>query len=189
MNSPLPGDSITAVSPDSTAASIQTTVETRLTGMPTRRADSPFSAAARMATPNEENRKNAASAAATRGTSSRIISSRSLSTRNRPTVVLAPNGTGNPAARLSIDSVMRNVKSRKSWAAPRVATSTISRGALNSLRITVRSKIPPSAAATPSARGRATQYENPPSLTSHAMAAAATAPTSPWARLMTRLDL
>ena len=64
-----------AVKADSTPARVQATVEVRRTHTPDSRADSAFSAVARMARPHGENRMKAARARATTGATMRVMTS------------------------------------------------------------------------------------------------------------------
>ena len=64
----------------------------------------------------------------------------------------------------------------------------MSRGARSNRRITTNSTAEPSATATTSATGTATQYDQPWRTTSDTQSAAGTAPRSAWAKLMTRCD-
>ena len=68
-----PGAVRTAVKADSTPAIVQATVEVRRTQTPERRAESPFSAMARMASPQVERLTNKASPIATIGATTRVI--------------------------------------------------------------------------------------------------------------------
>ncbi len=67
-----PGEARMAVKADRTPASVQATVEVRRTQTPDSRAESAFSAMARMASPQGDHLTNAARAIATRGATTRV---------------------------------------------------------------------------------------------------------------------
>ena len=73
-----PGDARMAVIAESTPAMVHATVEVRRTQTPDSRADSVFSAMARMASPHGENRMNAARARVTIGATMRVSTSARL---------------------------------------------------------------------------------------------------------------
>ena len=127
------GEARMAVTADKPPAMVHATVDVRRTQTPESRADSEFSAEARMARPHGENRMNNARPSATIGAT--------MSVRTSPGVMISVpmwmvqlTGTGN--ARKSFFGRMkgRMVKRNSTCDKPIVATMTMTRGRLKSRR-------------------------------------------------------
>ena len=143
-----------AVIADNAPARVQATVEVRRTQTPDSRADSEFSAEARMARPHGENRMNAASPSATIGATMRVTTSPGAK-RNVPMWNDQSTGTGN--ARNSFLGRMKGkrVKRNSTWDRPMVATMTMTRGRLKSRRSKSSDSAPTAAASTRAATSAA----------------------------------
>ena len=89
-----PGEVSTAAKAESTPATVQATVDVRRVHTPDRRAESRFSAMARMARPQVDHLTRAAKPMATRGATTRVITSPGLNTKV-PTWNDTSKGTGN----------------------------------------------------------------------------------------------
>ena len=87
------GEASTAVTADRAPANVQATVEVRRTQIPDSRADSAFSAMARMASPHDEKRMKAARARTTTGATIRVRTSPGEN-RKVPTWNVQLMGTG-----------------------------------------------------------------------------------------------
>ena len=118
-------------------AMIHTSVDNRLTGMPSNRARSELSATDRMATPASVRNRNQPSPMSTTGTtmamsrSSPLNSTGWMLTWNRVSGVGRPPTSGGPCNQPGTSSWMPP----NTWARPMVATSTMSRGALKNRSI------------------------------------------------------
>ena len=149
------GEASTAVIADSTPAIVHATVEVRRTHTPDSRADSVFSAEARMASPQGENRMKAARPSATIGATMSVMTSPG---GNKKLPMWKDQSTGTGKARKSFLGRMKGkrVKRNRTWERPMVATMTMTRGRLNSRR-SKSSESAPTAAASKRAAARAAQ--------------------------------
>ncbi len=116
-------------------------MDTSLGLMPERRARSGFSAEALTALPNAVRLSSHPRPMAMRGTTMRMVSC-GPTTRTPAHSFTAPIGTGKRAPGASISGKEARIAS-DSWAMPMVATSTITRGAVKSRRMTISSMIAP----------------------------------------------
>lgn len=172
--------------PDSPAATIQLSRESRRTGMPSSRARSLESAAPRTAMPRSVRPKNHASPARTATTEPMAAMWSPVKTMG-PTVTLTWNG---------VVKVARGFRSENrggrmiwtapmSWATPSVATVSSRRGAVKNRRTTTRSTSAPVAIAATRPMGTATRYGSPTPATVMMATEPASPPISAWAKLMT----
>ena len=140
---------------DSRPARIQATVEVRRTHTPDSRAESAFSAVARMARPQGDHWTNAARAMATSGATTSVSTwpgVKRIGAEWKETSI----GTGNGSKRFFGRMNGRAVKTNRTWLRPMVATITRTRGRLNRRRS--RSSLrAPTAAARNSESTRANQ--------------------------------
>ncbi len=156
-----PGDARTAVKAESTPAMVHATVEVRRVQTPDRRAESRFSAMARMARPHVDQRTSAARPMATRGATTRVITSPGVKTYE-PMRKETSKGTGNGLYRFAGRMNGRAVSTNRTWLSPMVATMTSTRG--RSARRRSRSSLSaPTAAAIPRASANENQYSKPKS--------------------------
>ena len=120
---------------ESAPATAHTNIDTSFGLMPLRRARSAFSADALTLFPNVVRVKNHARKIATSGTTIRIVNCAPVS-RTDPRVKSDPIARGKRAAG-TVMSGYAVASASESWAMPIVATSTMTRGALNNLRMMV----------------------------------------------------
>ena len=133
---PLPGAPI-AVTAESNAASTHAKVDVRRTHTPARRAESAFSAIARMASPCGDRAKNSARARAQSGATISVSTSAPMKwCDERPCPMVKPewNGSGYACAAVFGRMNGRSVTRNSTCVRPIVATMTSSRGRLNNRR-------------------------------------------------------
>ncbi len=184
----------------STEPATHVNTATRSTEMPSSRADSPFSAAARTATPKRVTRKKMAAAAAMRGTSKKACTSPPVTPRSpitklvRSTVGMIRTCSAWSALRLNRRVTMPRVP----WAMAMLATRVTRRGARRSFRKRVRSRLHPlrptrmrARTAATAKRGRlpAAKGRNRASTVSHQHTKAPSSPKKGWARFRMRVPL
>ena len=136
------GEASTAVTADRAPARVHATVDVRRTHTPDNRADSEFSAMARMASPHDENRMKAARAITTTGATIRVRTSPGEK-RNVPTWKVQLMGTGKGWKSFLGRMKGNTVKRKSTCDRPMVATITITRGRLNSRRRMSSDSAPP----------------------------------------------
>ena len=157
---PRNGARSTKVRAASAPARTHTTVVRLRTGTPSSRARSVFSAAARIAVPASEPRRNQASAPTTSGTTAATSRWSPLMTTGPSSKLVEVSGVSNaPSSGDSTPNTRRGIPSSRpprSWARPMVATVSTSRGAWAKRRITTTSTRPPSTAPPTSAIAMAT---------------------------------
>ena len=159
---PRNGAFSTKVSAASVPARTQTNVVRLRTGTPRSRARSVFSAAARIAVPASDRRRNQASAPTTTGTTAatsrwspvRMTGPRVMVVEVRGVSNAPRMGDSTPKANLG----MASSSPPSSCARPMVATVSTSRGACAKRRMTVSSTSPPSSAPPTSAHTIAAAY-------------------------------
>ncbi|MCO5316814.1 MAG: hypothetical protein M9942_00080 [Microthrixaceae bacterium] len=158
---PRLGARSTSVSAANRPASAQTSVVSRRTGMPSRRARSVFSAAARMPWPARLRCMNHARAPTTTGTTAR--GNRSLPSRitGPSCTVSADSGVSKGATIRGTSPKARSASSSSmppnSWASPIVATVSTNLGAFAKRLITASSTRAPTARPTTGAHNRVSQ--------------------------------
>ncbi len=150
-----PGEASTAVTADKAPARVQATVDVRRTHTPDSRADSAFSAVARMASPHDDNLMKAARAITTMGAT---INVRTSPDEKRKVPMWNVQWMGTGKARYSFFGRMKGntVKRNRTCDNPMVATMTMTRGRLNRRR-RMSSDNAPAAAARPTAMTREIQ--------------------------------
>ena len=136
----------TVTSPANAPVSAHTTVDTRPGWIPANRARSGSAAVARMARPHADHRTQMLSAT--------TAAADATNKMNSPPSMRMPNhsssrfqGVGNRSLLSAAEASGRaNMRAWASWASPMVATSRITRGAVNRRRTTVNSASPKNAA-------------------------------------------
>ncbi len=129
------GAASTAVSPVSPPASSQTSVETRRVLSPARRVASSFDAIAVIAIPHRDRLRNHARPSARTGVTTSATSCAPWMVMP-PTCQLPDNAAGNGRLSPSTDGTLMTI-TMTTWAAPMVATKSVTRDALASRRTTV----------------------------------------------------
>ncbi len=172
---------------DSSAASIQTTVESQPTGMPRSDARSLRSAAARTAVPTRVRVRK--SPTTTMATGATIIAMKSLPLRmNEPMVSFQSTGGGMrcEAALSSQSRGMRIAKTARSCVTPIVATVRTSRGDRANRRMIANSTNAPRTTDAPRPAARPRRYGSPENTMIPTDNAAGMNPRSAWAKFRTR---